>query len=63
MIPELVVPDLEDCTLKPYVAYSTKARGSVPTEIRRHRKTKEVYIKMSFTWGFPEYVSLYVEQD
>jgi len=24
MIPELVVPDLEDCTLKPYVAYSTK---------------------------------------
>ena len=24
MVPELVVPDLSDCSLKPYVAYSTK---------------------------------------
>ena len=24
MIPELIVPDLEDCKLKPYVSYATK---------------------------------------
>ena len=24
MIPQLIVPDLEDCKLKPYVSYATK---------------------------------------
>ena len=24
MIPELIVPDLDDCNLKPYVSYKTK---------------------------------------
>jgi len=40
MIPELIVPDLEDCKLKPYVSYATKEI------LQKIKSLKQVKIKV-----------------